>query len=127
MARAYLWGEFFSACCSEQSAALVFVRGSAMETAERDFNLTTQADVIDFVANDGCETPTYIRTEDLEKWSGGPPPPQVDSYSFYSGPKFGYLAFFQNPNTGQWVIKSFKKNDQFGGFFQLAALFKGKT
>lgn len=128
MASEYLWDDFVGACSSATSATAVYVRPSAMETAERDFNLATQAAIIDFVGSDeSCQKATYIRTDDLEAWKGDPPPPKVDSYSFYSGPKFGYLAFFRNPLTGQWVIKSFKKNEQFGGFFQFAALFKGNT
>jgi hypothetical protein len=124
MAAGYPWEIFVSAC---SGAAAVYVRPGAMETAERDFNLITQVAIIDFIRAGGCEKVTYIRTDDLETWRGDPPPPRVDSYSFYSGPKFGYLAFFQNPLTGQWVIKSFKRNDQFGGFFPFAGLFKGKA
>jgi len=97
------------------------------ETATSDFNLATQAAVIDFVGGGGCERVAYLRTAPFENWKGSPPPPNVDSYSFYSGPTFGYLAFFENRKTGMWVIKSFKKNSNFDGFFPFAGLLKGKT
>jgi len=34
----------------------------------------------------------------------------VDSYEFYSGTTYGYIAFFQG--SERWVIKSFKKNKE---------------
>jgi len=34
----------------------------------------------------------------------------VDAYSFFSGSDFGYLAFYYQPLTNRWIIKSFKRN-----------------
>ena len=36
----------------------------------------------------------------------------VDEYEFHTGKKLGYLAFFFQPVTGLWNIKSFKLNQQ---------------
>jgi hypothetical protein len=122
MAAAYAWDLFVSACSGDDSST-VYVTGGAMETAESELNLATQDAVTEFIGSGGCERPTYLRTAPFENWKGAPPPPDVDSYSFYSGPLFGYLAYFRKPD-GSWVIKSLKKNDKFGGFFPLAKLFK---
>jgi hypothetical protein len=122
MAAAYVWSHFVAACGEETSS--VYVTGGAMETAEADFNLASQSAVTEFIGGGGCERPEYIRTAPFENWTGDPPPPDVDSYSFYSGPEYGYLAYWRHPKTGKWIIKSLKKNSKFGGFFPLAKLFK---
>ena len=36
----------------------------------------------------------------------------VNAYSFYSGLIYGYIAFFFQPKTSIWTIKSFKKNQE---------------
>ena len=34
----------------------------------------------------------------------------ADAYNFYSGSIYGDIAFFYQPITKKWIIKSFKKN-----------------
>ncbi|MBN2497941.1 MAG: hypothetical protein JXR96_25330 [Deltaproteobacteria bacterium] len=87
------------------------VLGGSVKTARRDFGLSTEDAVREFIGNNGLELPSYIKTD---PWANNPNPTQdvwVDVYSFYSGSLFGYLAFFRAP-TGKWIIKSFKKNDR---------------
>jgi hypothetical protein len=56
------------------------------------------------------ESPKFINSK---KWENNPRPElviMVDAYTFYSGIFCGYIAFFYQKATEQWVIKSFKKN-----------------
>ena len=45
-----------------------------------------------------------------ENWKGPGPAPLVDGYKFKMRFKEGYIAYFKAP-TGNWVIKSFHKDD----------------
>jgi hypothetical protein len=107
--RAYNLQDFIGAC---SDSAKVFVTGGAMQTAESDFGLKTMNAVIKFIANEGLEDPKYINTKDWENNKESLVNPiKVDAYSFFSGPDFGYMAFLFNPKTQQWIIKSFKVNE----------------
>ena len=64
--------------------------------------------VLEFIAAGGLEGLEHISVESLRS-SSDIPPPKVDAYSFWSGGKKGYIAFFYNPNERQWEIKSFKE------------------
>lgn len=89
----------------------VWISKGALASAQVDFGLTTGDAVRDFIANNGLENPRHLNTS---PWENNPNPAQqvlVDSYEFFSGSLFGYLAFFWAP-TGRWIVKSFKKNDQ---------------
>ena len=33
-------------------------------------------------------------------------------YNFYSGEKYGYIAFLHQKKTGYWIVKSLKLNDK---------------
>ena len=77
---------------------------------QRDFNIKEMSQGIEFIQYDGLEDPTFIK---IKPWVNNPEPQNeimVYSWSFYSGPKYGYLAFFYQPKTSKWVIKSFKNN-----------------
>jgi hypothetical protein len=66
---------------------------------------------MEFINNGGLESPNHQNTA---PWENNPNPTQpvpVDSYGFFSGTLYGYVAFFRGPK-GKWVIKSFKKNDR---------------
>lgn len=83
-----------------------------METAKSDFNLSTQEGVLSFIGNGGLESPCAINTK---QWENNPDPNNpimVDAYDFYSGSIYGYIAFFYQPTTKKWIIKSFKKNSE---------------
>lgn len=87
----------------------VKVLGKAQESAGTDFGLYTEQAVCDFINDGGLEKPQYINTK---PWENNPDPGLIliDAYSFYSGPKQGYLAFFFSIKTDRWLIKSFKLN-----------------
>ena len=105
---AYDLGVFVGAC---RKAASVFVAGGAMETARRDFGLNSQPEVVAFIGNGGLEHPVHANTA---PWQNNPDPSDpilVDSYNFYSGSRYGYMAFFRAPSAN-WVVKSFKANDR---------------
>jgi hypothetical protein len=107
MAAAYSLNDLIKACGEINQ---VVVLDNAQRSARDDFGLITKKAVIDFVYNDGLESPHYINTT---PWKNNPDPCcliLVDAYSFYSGPKQGYMAFFFNPKTDKWLIKSFKLN-----------------
>ena len=80
-----------------------------MKTAQSDFKLGTQGQVLGFIGNGGLEKPHFINST---LWKNNPNPDNeimVDAYNFFSGICYGYIAFFQF-GTNKWNIKSFKKN-----------------
>ena len=108
MPQAYDRQEFVQAC--REGTAIVWDK--AMQTARDELGLQTEESIREFIATGGLENPIYHATRALEKWKVPPPPPMVDSYKFSSGPKKGYIAFFQSPVTGRWILKSFKRDMQ---------------
>lgn len=110
MEPSYTFNDFVSAC--KNGVGSVYVIKGAQETANIDFGLKTMASVIDFIGNNGLENTKFINTA---SWRNNPDKTtkvMVDEYEFTSGAKLGYLAFFFQPKTGQWNIKSFKANNQ---------------
>lgn len=100
--------EFVSDC--SVGLTKVFVMKGAMKTAESDFNLSQMQGVVDFIANGGLENPSFINEKE---WANNPNKEikiMVCAWSFFSGMKYGYLAFFYQPLTKKWNIKSFKLN-----------------
>ncbi len=84
-----------------------------METAKRDFNLKTRDRVLRFIAAGGLENPCFINCKPWENNPRPSSPIMVDAYGFYSGLQIhGYLAFFYQPATDKWIIKSFKRNEE---------------
>lgn len=106
---AYDFSEFLDACGLQGA---VFVAGGALQTARSDFNLLTSAEVLAFISNGGLEKPSHLNTKNWERNPKPDTPIPVDAYCFFSGFTYGYLAFFHQPTTGRWVIKSFKKNKE---------------
>ena len=96
--------------CGQEGA--VWISGGAVESARRDFSLATDGAIREFIQNDGLKEPSFIRTAPWENNPNRDHVTYVDSYSFFSGDRFGYIAFFKAPTTGKWVVKSFKKNDE---------------
>ena len=93
------------------SSGLVWISGGALASAQSDFRLATADEVRAFIADNGLERPRHISTV---PWEKNPDPRQViwvDSYSFYSGPIFGYFAFSKGLRS-KWIVKSCKKNDR---------------
>jgi len=108
---AYELGDFVAECKEESKA---YVSKGALKTAQRDFGLPTQKAVRDFIANGGLENPSHANTapRENENEPAKSTPVFVDSYNFYSGLKYGYIAFFRRDPSSKWVIKSFKANEQ---------------
>jgi len=106
MAAAYNLNDLIKACGEINQ---VVVLGLAERSARDDFGLNTKKAVLDFIYNDGIESPRYINTK---PWEQNPDTSLIliDAYSFYTGSKQGYMAFFFSIKTGRWLIKSFKLN-----------------
>lgn len=100
--------DFLKACA--EGTQKVFVHKGAMETAKSDFNLMTQERVLQFVGDDGLEKPSFINSKPWENNPDPATPIQVDAWGFFSGLLHGYIAFFFQPKTKKWNIKSLKKN-----------------
>ena len=83
-----------------------------MQTARSDFNLNTQRQVFEFIGNIGIEKPRFINSKPWENNNDNTVEIMVDAYAFYTGMIYGYIAFFHQPKTNKWVIKSFKKNQE---------------
>lgn len=95
--------------CGEKGQVIAY--GSAPDDARRDFNLHTKEALYNFVA-EGLESPAFINQKPWENDPDQSNPAIVYAFSFYSGKKFGYIAFVRSNQTGKWLIKSFKKNDR---------------
>ncbi len=94
--------EFIDACERNEVVLWPCVVGDAT----RDFNLYTQKEVVEFIVNNEF---TFINSKELEAIKNVPSF-MVDAYSFCSGKKSGYMAFFKHKN-GKFFIKSFKLNN----------------
>lgn len=106
--QSYELDSFVEGCAKGVEAA--FVTKGAMESAKSDFNLTTQDRVLKFIGNQGLENPYFINSR---LWKNNPDASsriQVDAWGFFSGMLHGYIAFFFQPLTKKWTIKSLKKN-----------------
>ena len=104
----YSLQDFVAACAA---GLAVKVLKTAMQTAPHDFGLMTEPEVVAWIGNGGLEKPEHANTE---TWLNNPDPTQpiwVDSYNFFSGLDYGYIAFMFQPKTKKWLIKSLKKND----------------
>jgi len=99
--------EKFKKACGDDKRN-VFVFPPAQENAERDFNLRTKTQLLDFIHNDGLEDSKFINKKDWESNPNPETPMKVDAYEFRSMFKLGYIAFMKNPKNGIWSIKSFK-------------------
>ncbi len=111
--------------CHEKGKVILW--NCAQSDASQYFNLRKLSNVLNFVANDGLEKLQHIDTRPLELPLKPPvnPNPNVDAYQFYSGDLRGYMAFFFQPITKFWNIKSFKAHqDGDDRFHQLAGLAK---
>jgi hypothetical protein len=95
--------------CGEADS--VIISRGALETARADFSLATADDIRTFISNGGLEQPKFIRKAPWENNKDKKVTIQVDSYEFFSGNRYGYLAFVKVP-TGKWLIKSLKNNDR---------------
>lgn len=84
---------------------------TAQQDAKQDLDLKTEKAIRAFIAEGGLEKPTFIRSK---AWENNPDKTKeilVDSYSFYAGRVFGYVAFFY-ASTNRFVIKSLKRNTE---------------
>ncbi len=106
---AYLLADFIAAC--SKPGEVVPTRGAIL-TARTDFGLATGTELLGFVSSGGLEQPTLISTK---PWKNNPNPStriDVDAYAFFSGTRFGYIAFLRQPATTKWLVKSFKRNTE---------------
>ncbi|MES2217174.1 MAG: hypothetical protein V4501_02050 [Pseudomonadota bacterium] len=104
----YELDDFVNDCAMGTSK--VSVSHGAMSTARTDFNLGTQVNVLEFIANGGLEKPVFINKR---VWDNNPDRNiviMVDAYAFFSGLIYGYIAFVYVAKTERWLIKSFKKH-----------------
>jgi len=113
--------EEFLQACAEQA---IYIETTPLEDAARDFNLYTAEDVMAFIVNLGLSELTEKNCYPLEKprWRPPPPPPDISvyAYNFWAskkGVRKSYLAFYRNPVTTFWTLKSFKMDPPPDGNF----------
>lgn len=107
MSPAYEFERLIQACLDGSCVILK----PAQQDAKQDLDLKTEKAIRAFIAGGGLEKPTFIRSR---AWQNNPDKTKeilVDSYSFYSGRVFGYVAFFY-ASTHRFVIKSLKRNTE---------------
>lgn len=109
MSPEYAWDAFIAAC----RAGNVIPTKAAQRDASLYFQQHTKDQLLSFIINDGLERRIYINSRELEKWNASPPAPIVDAYTFFSGPKKGYIAFYLAP-TWYWILKSFHNDNHEG-------------
>ena len=105
--------ELFIEACRDHPQGVRIIKGAKV-SASSDFGLHTDNEILNFIGNDGLENPQFINRKE---WENNPDKKNivwVDAYGFDSGTKFGYFAFFHNPKTQYWTIKSLKKNKSRG-------------
>ncbi len=105
----YSFADFEKACNDPSKVAVSY---DAKKGAEKDFNLLTESALLAFIGSGGLEDAVRINTDVWRFNPRKPPDIDVDSYSFYSGRKYGYIAFMFVPWTAKWSIKSFKINTE---------------
>ncbi|HEY8270781.1 MAG TPA: hypothetical protein VIG33_07810 [Pseudobdellovibrionaceae bacterium] len=80
--------------------------------ARDHFNLKTKDETLHFISMGGVHG---LGPDKTVPWKNNPNPQNpvmVDSYNFFAGSDYGYLAFMFQPLTNKWLLKSFKKNDK---------------
>jgi hypothetical protein len=85
------------------------VWAKAVDDARSLLGLASAAEIRLFISQGGLQEPEYAGTSELETYTGPPPVPLVDGYSFSAGELRGYIAFYRG-TAARLVIKSFKKN-----------------
>ena len=100
--------EFIKAC---KSSKVVGVSINAQDGAKY-FNLNTITSILNFITKGGLENPQFINSKLWEKNPEKSLTIMIDAYGFFSGTKYGYIAFRFHPKLGGWYIKSFKKNKE---------------
>lgn len=93
--------EFIEACAKGDTIIL----GNAETTAREQFNLFSKPAIRQFIGDGNLENIEFRESREFKK----NPAFTVHSYNFYSGKKYGYLAFFLGENQ-KWFLKSFKLN-----------------
>ena len=110
MSPSYKLEDFMEAC--RKGSKAVTVLKSADDTAKSEFRLKSKDDLIHFIGSGGI---SGLELANNAPWDKNPNKEQeimVDSYDFFAGSDYGYLAFMFQPVTSKWLIKSFKKNNK---------------
>ena len=125
---AYKLEEFILAC---KDILRVAVRDRAQKDARDHFKLNTKKELLRLISANVMESLCHINTKLWERNPNLHNIIMIDAYSFYSGKKFGYVAFRYNITNDTWFIKSFKlnrepdpRNRPFEGLEKLMALRK---
>ncbi|EFW38673.1 hypothetical protein [Treponema phagedenis] len=95
--------DFINDCANKK----IIVFKKAQEDAKTFFNISTQADLLHFIAYGGCEKLHFISSKLWDKNPDKNNPTMVDGYEFTTNNKNGYIAFMKSKQTGLWIIKSF--------------------
>jgi len=103
--RAYCIADFILCCMiNPQNVQVLF---DAELNARCQFGLNTKTQLLEFIGNGGLQAMSYVNTK---PWRNNPKKGlgeiYIDSYTFCSNRKTGYIAFFKGP-LGNYVIKSF--------------------
>lgn len=105
----YSFQEFFEAC---KKGNKVTVLAEPLKNARFYFQLATTKDILDFISNGGLQNRTFVNTNRYEDFPIPDEKVMFDAYHFESGMMYGYIAFFKSPINDDWVIKSFKPDDE---------------
>jgi len=108
----YNFDDFIEACKRRD----VLVWEHVPDCAFSDFGLWDEEQLLDFISSeDGVRTRSF---QNSRLWEGNPEPSKpimIDAYRFSSLEKIGYIAFFYNPKTKKWALKSFKRSKEIDG------------
>lgn len=118
---AYPLADFQKACCEQKR---VVVGRRVTQDARRVFGLSGAGQIMELICNELGYTWLQNSKPFQKKGAQGE---LVDAYLFTTENfRKGYLAFYLDPNTDNWVIKSFHEADDSYFPFRLLKGFKGK-
>lgn len=103
----------FISSCSDQSK--VIVKGKALKGAKESLNLLTSKEILDFLYYTKLEF--KIENSCLLEKHNFDTNVMMDSYGFEYQGILMYMAFYKNPMTNCWILKSFKLNDKANRLF----------
>jgi hypothetical protein len=97
--------EDFIRCCKEEPVN-VSVLYDAKQNARLQFGLNTEAELLNFIGNNGLQDLKYVNTKAWKYNQNSDAEIFIDAYKFRTNQKKGYIAFMKGI-TGKYVIKSF--------------------
>ena len=109
-----MFDNFVAACKINNKVAWI---DDVLDDARKDFGILSFDQLLKFIVNGGLEK---VKPQKPKPWEKNKNPKLIIiayGYEFHTGCKCGYIAFFYQPVTKKWVIKSFHISKYFDNSF----------